>query len=189
VGAPLALLSAAALSAVVAVAEPPLSSARGSACAGPALPDGTRRLSQLPLGPFPGLDGHEHHLTDWSGKVLLVNFWAGWCGPCQYEIPDLVAFQSAHAADGLQIVGIGLDRQDRLANVARSLEVNYPVMVAGEGPGAALMARWGNSSQTVPYTVVFDPGGCVARVRRGVLDRTALEDYVLPLLESSGHGP
>jgi thiol-disulfide isomerase/thioredoxin len=158
-------------------------------CSGPALPDGARHLSELAFGSLPGLDGKPHRLGDWAGQVLLVNFWAGWCGPCQYEIPDLAAFQANHAGQGLQVLGIGVDRPRRLANVARSLEINYPVLMAGEGPGSKLMADWGNRAGTLPYTVVFDKDGCVAHVRRTVMDEQELEDTVTPLLEPTPTAP
>jgi len=174
---PLALLLASVL-----WADPAWSAAGPADCSGPALPGGVRRLDQLPDSPLVGLDGQAHRVADWAGKVLLVNFWAGWCGPCQYEIPELVAFQAAHRTQGLQVVGIGLDTRERLANVARSLGINYPVLVAGEAPGAELMAEWGNTTQTVPYSVVLDRRGCIAHVRRGPLDAGDLEDDVLPLL-------
>jgi len=176
----LALLMASVVGMATAQARPPASRVPG--CNGPALPDGTHHLSQLPSGPLPGLDGHDHRLTDWPGKVLLVNFWAGWCGPCQYEIPDLIAFQTAHADQGLQVIGIGVDSHDRLANVARSLEIDYPVLVAGEGSGARLLADWGNPAGILPYTVVLGADGCIAHIRRGVMDEQELEDYVQPLL-------
>jgi len=186
---PLALGLAAVLGADLAWAQSPaVPAASAAGCSGPSLPGGARKLSQLPGGPLEGLDGQAHRLSDWAGKVLLVNFWAGWCAPCQYEIPDLVAFQTAHRAQGLQVVGVGLDSRERLVNVARSLEINYPVLVAGEGPGAELMASWGNATQTVPYSVVLDARGCIAHLRRGPLDRSDLDDYLLPLLAPGSAG-
>ena len=69
---------------------------------------------------LPGLDGQTRQLSEWKGKVLIVNFWAGWCGPCQFEIPHFVRWQKQFGAQGLQIVSVGVDKVRSLKNVARS---------------------------------------------------------------------
>jgi len=111
----------------------------------------------------------------------VLNFWASWCAPCQYEIPDFVAFQREYSAAGLQIIGVGIDEKRPLANVHRSLGINYPVLVAGPD-GNALLTPWGNYRGTIPYSVIIDRDGRIAYTRMGRLERKSFDRHVLPLL-------
>ena len=149
-----------------------------------ALPARTDNAWELQPIRLPDLDGTQRALADWSGKVLMLNFWASWCAPCQYEIPEFVAYQDEYAAQGLQIVGVGLDEARRLKNVARTLGINYPVMVIEEQAGASLMRQWGNDKGIVPYTVIIDRDGHIRYIHRGRMDKYAFEEYVKPLLGS-----
>lgn len=128
------------------------------------------------------LEGVDHDLGEWLGQVLVVNFWASWCGPCQTEIPELVRMQRDYGEQGLQIIGVGIDRRRPLANVRRSLGINYPVLVADPQRSGPLLARWGNAERFVPYTVVIDRHGRVVHRQFGEMDREVFADLVLPLL-------
>ncbi len=79
---------------------------------------------------LPDLYGQSHTLQQWHGKVILLNFWAAWCGPCLTEISHLADYQRRYGQKGLQVVGIGLDQPTKLANVVRALKVPYPVLQA-----------------------------------------------------------
>ena len=137
---------------------------------------------------LPGLDGESHSLADWKGKVVMLNFWATWCSPCLFEIRDLVAFQKQYKARGLQIIGLGFDEERKLRNVQRSLEINYPVLIADPVGNDGLMKQWGNSSGAVPYTVVIDRDGRMAYVHHGLLSRDVFDENVLPLLDKANTG-
>jgi peroxiredoxin len=130
-----------------------------------------------------GLDGVKHTLAEWQGKVIMINFWATWCSPCLYEIRDFVAYQEQYKDHGLQIVGIGLDEEAKLRNVQRTLEINYPVLIAEPADNGGLMERWGNSSGVVPYTVVIDRDGRIKYAQHGLVGREEFEENVLPLLD------
>lgn len=130
------------------------------------------------------LDGVEHGLDEWQGQVLLVNFWASWCAPCQAEIPDLVRWQRQHGVHGLQIVGVGIDSPRPLANVQRSLGINYPILVVDPDQAGALLAQWGNTSRFVPYTVVIDRDGQIVHRQFGSLDSEIFDEFVTPLFSN-----
>lgn len=132
-----------------------------------------------------GLDGVRHSLADWKGKVVILNFWATWCAPCLYEIRDFVAYQERYKARGLQIIGLGMDDEKKLRNVQRTLEINYPVLVADPVENSGLMTQWGNSSGVVPYSVVIDRDGRVAYVHHGLMNSDIFDEYVLPLLNKA----
>src|SRR5512139_990024 len=137
-----------------------------------------------PQGDFSlrGLDGEMHSLSNWKGKVIMLNFWATWCAPCQAEIADFVSFQDEFQAAGLQIIGVGMDEERKLRNVQRTLEINYPILVADPVRNARLMTQWGNDSGIVPYTVVIDRDGQIKYIHRGPLHRDAFDENILPLL-------
>src|SRR6185312_1558359 len=64
---------------------------------------------------LPDSAGRTHSLTEWKGKVLIVNFWASWCAPCVKEMPELSALQNSFGDHRTQIIGIGIDS---VANIA-----------------------------------------------------------------------
>jgi peroxiredoxin len=130
-----------------------------------------------------GLDGTMHSLEDWKGKVVILNFWATWCSPCLSEIREFVAYQEQYETHGLQIVGVGMDEEKKLRNVQRTLEINYPVLVADPKKNGALMESWGNKSGIVPYSVVIDRNGRVVYSLQGQIDRDSFNENILPLLD------
>lgn len=132
-----------------------------------------------------GLDDKTHRLTDWKGKVILLNFWATWCRPCQKEIPEFINWQKKHADDGLQIVSIGLDEPQKLRNFSRTLGINYPVLLADPNQQQQLLPQWGNSMQALPFTVVIGRDGHLHFMRTGEFDDEAFDTYIKPLLKEN----
>jgi thiol-disulfide isomerase/thioredoxin len=139
----------------------------------------------LPPLQFETLAGDTKSLSDWRGKVILLSFWATWCGPCQAEIPHLVRYQTRHGKEGLQVVGVALDDPRKVRNVARTLGINYPVMLADPSQGSALLPQWGNRSRSLPFTVVIGRGGRINLALNGILDEETFTDSVQPLLEET----
>ncbi len=142
---------------------------------------GAREVPGLTL---PDLNGTRHDLRDWRGKVIVLNFWATWCGPCLYEIPDLVRDQEDYGREGLQVVGVGLDQQRRLRNVARTLGINYPVLVADPTEAASLLASWGDPQQTLPFNVVLGRDGRRSYLRQGPFEDETFRGHVAPQLNA-----
>src|SRR4051812_17464212 len=76
--------------------------------------DAEREMRALNATVLPGLDGKPEALRQWLGQVLVVNFWATWCGPCREEIPLFIRLQERHRSRGLQFVGIAIDEPVRV---------------------------------------------------------------------------
>jgi len=131
---------------------------------------------------LPDLSGESHSLKDWKGKVILLNFWASWCTPCQYEIPNLISYQKRYGGKKFQVVSIGLDEIRKLKNVKRSLGINYPVLVVSQQQGADLLVKLGDRQQIVPYTIILTKAGEISYTHQGEFDDNAFDLYVKPLL-------
>jgi thiol-disulfide isomerase/thioredoxin len=130
---------------------------------------------------LPDLSGQTQQLGQWRGKVLVVNFWATWCGPCRKEIPELVRAQANHGPRGLQIVGIAIDDRDKVEPYAAEMSINYPVLV-GELDAMDLARAAGNELGGLPFTVIFDRDGKPAHSELGTLDEATLVKLIEPLL-------
>ena len=138
----------------------------------------------IPDTSYPDLSGKPHNLREWKGRVLLLNFWASWCAPCQAEIRHLVGYQREFGAQGLQIVGLGLDDPRKLKNVQRSLQINYPILTAEEKESRSILGAWGNKTGLIPFTVIFDRNGQVVQAHRGIIDDRLFDKLVKPLLSA-----
>jgi thiol-disulfide isomerase/thioredoxin len=123
------------------------------------------------------LDGRSLSSTDWHGKVVLVNFWATWCGPCRAEIPDLVALQQKYR-DHLQIIGVSEDEGpiDPVKRFAADRRVNYPVVML-----TPELEKIFGGINALPTTFVLDREGRLVQKHVGLLTPavTELETQVL----------
>ena len=129
-----------------------------------------------------GLDGEKRQLATWRGKIIIANFWASWCGPCQYEIPRFIKWQHEYGAKGLQVVGIGLDDAKKLQNVARSLDIDYPLLVMTLDNGRSLLSRFGNKEMVIPFTLIFNRDGTIVYKHKGLMGQDEFDIMIAPLL-------
>ena len=80
---------------------------------------GSAGSNAAPVFTLPDVEGGSKTLTDYRGKVVMLNFWATWCGPCKREIPDFIEMQNDFRDEGFEIVGVSLDQPGEEENVAR----------------------------------------------------------------------
>jgi thiol-disulfide isomerase/thioredoxin len=127
------------------------------------------------------INGRTFRLSDYKGKVLLLNFWATWCPPCRTEIPDLIKMQTEYRDQGLRIVGITYppEKSSEVRRYVRSAKMNYHVAI-GTKANKTLFTR----SETLPMTVVIDREGVVRDVIEGIMYADEFEQKVKPLLSS-----
>ncbi len=112
--------------------------------------------------------GQPHALGRWKGKPLVVNFWAPWCAPCVQEMPELSQLAQDSAAQGINVIGIGIDSPSNIAEFAARLKISYPLYVAGMS-GTDLSRQFGNSNGGLPYTVLIGADGKVIKTYLGKL--------------------
>lgn len=140
--------------------------------------DASAELLALSL---PDADGAQRTLSDWRGRILVVNFWATWCPPCIKEVPDFVRVSQRHATDQVQFVGISIDGAEAVKTFAAEHKVPYPLLVAT--PQVLEMAsRFGNTAQALPFTVILDREGVIRDVKLGTLNEEELERKIRSLL-------
>jgi peroxiredoxin len=123
------------------------------------------------------LSGQTLDLKKLRDKVVLVNFWATWCAPCRKEIPRLSAFYRRYHEQGLEVIGISIDRPDDLEKVRRQMtSIAYPVVVVKD-----IAVNGLGKPEGVPVTYVIDSKG-VVRDKFIEVRNELLNDVVVPLL-------
>ena len=130
---------------------------------------------------LPDLQGTSQTISQWRGKVLVVNFWATWCEPCRKEIPEFIELQEQFRDQGLLFVGIAVDQRERAAAFSKDIGINYPVLTGGM-EAMALAEAAGNKQGALPFTVVIDRSGKITGTHLGLLSRSKLEAMFRPLL-------
>jgi peroxiredoxin len=121
--------------------------------------------------------GHPITLSNYRGKVVILDFWAPWCPPCRREIPDFISLQNQYTSQGLQIIGIGLDQQSNVAAFVQQYGINYPVAVGDD----AISNLYGGVSG-IPTTFIIDKEGNISNKFEGFTDRTIFEQEIKKLL-------
>jgi len=126
------------------------------------------------------LRGQKVRLSDYKGKVVLVNFWATWCGPCLAEMPELVKLQKAYRGRGLQIIGVTFEEESKtLVNrLARKFKINYPLLY-----GSTDLSKQYGIEDVLPVTLVVDREGKLRDRILGILDMEEFNEKIKPMLE------
>ena len=136
----------------------------------------------LPDINFPDVSGNFHSISEWGGKILIINFWATWCPPCLKEIPEFIAMQEQYSDIGLQFIGIAIDDQDSVQEYLLSTKINYPILIGGV-TGIALAQELGNSFDAVPFTLIVNQQGQIIHRQPGEFSREQLMEIIAPLIK------
>jgi peroxiredoxin len=151
---------------------------KGSTVVAPAAPVAGQRRPDFELK---DLDGVPRAVSEWDGKVLVLNFWGTWCPPCLKEIPEFVELQQRLGERGLQFVGIALEKPEAVREFADRHGMNYPNLAGGMDV-IAVAEAYGNEVGALPYTVIIDRAGTIVFTRAGALPGPDAEKLILPLL-------
>ncbi|HJQ68912.1 MAG TPA: TlpA disulfide reductase family protein [Blastocatellia bacterium] len=124
-------------------------------------------------------------LEDYRGKVVILNFWAVWCGPCRVEIPDFVKLQDKYRSQGFEIVGVSMDKvwprgggEATVAPFMKDYNINYTVLLVNDT--AALKGY--QIPQAIPTTYVLDREGRIVKSYLGPRSMEVFEQDIKPLL-------
>ncbi len=137
------------------------------------------RAETAPDWSLTDLDGKAIKLSDFKGKVVILNFWATWCPPCRAEIPDFIDLQKQYQGKGVEIIGLSVD-SDPPAQVAKFVtkaSINYPIVMSTED----LAQKYG-VTEGIPVTCIIGPDGAIADKHLGMVDKAYLEGWVKKLL-------
>lgn len=126
------------------------------------------------------VDGKTVKLSDYKGKVVIIDFWATWCPPCRKGIPDLISIQNEFK-DKVVIIGISLDREKTIKDVpgfVKSYGINYPVVYGDD----KVVIDYGGI-QSIPTAFVIDKNGNIADSHVGLTDKDTYVNKIKELLK------
>jgi thiol-disulfide isomerase/thioredoxin len=121
-------------------------------------------------------------MSQWKGKPIIVNFWASWCPPCIREMPELSEFSKEMKKHGVQVIGLGVDTGEHIAEFAKQHPVDYPLYVAGI-TGSELSRQLGNETGGLPFTIIIGSDGKIKHTYLGLLNFKQLRWDIAPFLK------
>jgi len=126
-------------------------------------------------------DGKTVSLSDYKGKVVLLNFWATWCGPCKVEIPWFVEFEQKYKDRGFAVLGVSMDEEgwDVVKPYLQKNRMNYRIMV-----GDDKIAEAYGGVESLPTTFVVDKDGRIVKQHVGLVSKSDYENEIRQLLDS-----
>ncbi len=133
------------------------------------------------------LDGKDLKFADYAGKVVIVDFWATWCGPCVKEIPEFVELQKEYGAKGFQMIGISVDQQgpDVVRKFIAEKGVNYINAMVTPEVASLFQAYDGQPINGIPTTYIINQKGEIHKKLVGMREKSEFEAEIKALLSAS----
>ena len=143
-------------------------------------PDATRK--HAPEFALKDSDGRTVTLAEYKGKVVLLNFWATWCGPCKIEIPWFADFEQKYKDRGFAVLGVAMDEEgwEVVKPYLAESKVNYRVILGND-----TVAGLYGGVESLPTTFVLDRDGKIASTHVGLVSKSDYENEIMQLLEGA----
>lgn len=123
------------------------------------------------------INGGRVSLSEYNGKVVILNFFAGWCPPCRQEIPDFIELVEQYSPEGFMIIGITNESRDEAGSFAERVGINYPVLI-DDGNVSAVYGP----IRSIPTTFIIDREGKIAKIYIGARPKDVFENDIKELL-------
>ena len=136
-----------------------------------------KALSTLLDHSFTDYNDKPFKLSQWSEKILVINFWATWCPPCREEMPYFSRISEQYAQKGVQFVGLSTDTAETIRLFASNHRISYPLLVGGPHL-IPLIAELGNRQSALPFTLILDLNREPLLIRTGRLCKAELESVL-----------
>ena len=132
-------------------------------------------LEPAPDFELKSLDGRTVKLSDFHGKVVVLNFWATWCAPCRVETPWLVDFYRQYKEQGLEVVGVSMDdgNQEHVADFAKEMGINYTILMGNHAVGDAY-----GGLRFLPQTFFIGRDGKIIKHSFGIKSKSDFEEAI-----------
>lgn len=132
---------------------------------------------------FEKKDGKVIKLSDYKGKLVLINFWASWCGPCRAEIPTLTKLQDTYKDRRFTIIGLAMESKDDANKLLDGKDINYP-NAYGEESIKKLLSKYGNPDGILPFSVLISPSQKILSIYPGIVGETKMTRVLGRLLDN-----
>lgn len=131
---------------------------------------------------LPDRAGSLRRLSEWRGKLVVLNFWASWCGPCREEMPMLDAMRAQYADRDVEVIGVAAEEAPAALAFLERNPVDYPILINSPADATDLSLRLGNTQSVLPYTALIGRDGNILATRVGNFSQAALEKWIAPYL-------
>lgn len=124
------------------------------------------------------MDGKEVRLSDYKGKVVVLNFFASWCPPCRHEVPDFIELQKLYGDKGVSFIGVALEDAGNAKNFKERFGINYPVLV-DDGKASNIYGP----IRSIPTTFIIDKNMKIVKFYIGSRSKDVFENDIKELLK------